>query len=82
MAAPTPTVSSRYRTSKPRDRRLSYIRHDSESAIYCVFSVYDYEVTIDPPPGYSNAKPLFGSRYENEKLYLKPMSCEMLVVNL
>ncbi|MBQ1507693.1 MAG: glycoside hydrolase family 13 protein, partial [Ruminococcus sp.] len=65
-----------------RDRRLSYIRHDSESAIYCVFSVYDYEVTIDPPPGYSNAKPLFGSRYENEKLYLKPMSCEMLVVNL
>ena len=48
----------------------------------CVFSVYDYEDTIDPPPGYSNAKPLFGSRYENEKLYLKPMSCEMLVVNL
>ena len=65
-----------------RDRRLSYIRHDSESAIYCVFSAYDHEIVIDPPPGYSNAKPLFGSRYDGEKLYLKPTSCEMLVVNL
>ena len=44
--------------------------------------MYDEEVVIDPPPGYTNAKALFGSRYENQKLYVKPLSCEFLLVDL
>ncbi len=63
-------------------RRIAYIRHDKESAIYCTFNMYDEEVVIDPPPGYTNAKVVFGSKYENHKLYVKPMSCEFLVVDL
>ena len=63
-------------------KRLAYIRHDKETALYCTFNMYDEEVVIDPPPGYTNARVLFGSRYENQKLYVKPLSCEFLLVDL
>ena len=63
-----------------KQRRLAYIRHDDHSSIYCTFNLFDNEVEIDPPPGYANAKPLFGSKLENGKLYVGPLSCEMLII--
>ena len=63
-----------------KERRLSYIRHDDHSAIYCTFNLFDRAVEIETPPGYADAKPLFGSKLENGKLYVKPLSCEMLVL--
>ena len=63
-------------------RRLSYVRHDDQTAIYCVFNVGDEEIVIDTPPGYTNARVFFDSRLENFKLYLKPLSCEFLIIDL
>ncbi|MGN0502337.1 MAG: glycoside hydrolase family 13 protein, partial [Ruminococcus sp.] len=63
-----------------KERRLEYIRHDDHSAIFCTFNLYDRTVEIETPPGYADAKPLFGSRLENGKLYVKPLSCEMLIL--
>lgn len=63
-----------------KERRLSYIRHDDHSAIYCTFNLFDRTVEIETPPGYADAKPLFGSRLENGKLYVAPLSCEMLIL--
>lgn len=63
-----------------KDRRLEYIRHDDHSAIFCTFNLYDRSVEIETPPGYADAKPQFGSRLENGKLYVAPLSCEMLVL--
>ena len=54
------------------DRRLSYIRHDDRTSLYCTFNLYDHEVVIDPPPGYSDATAVLGSRLENGKLYVPP----------
>ena len=63
-------------------RRLSYIRHDQKTAIYCVFNLNDHEEEVTPPPGYTDAKPIFGSKLENYKLYVKPYSCEFLMIEL
>ena len=42
----------------------------------------DEEAVIEPPPGYSNAVTVFGSRLENHKLYVKPFGCELLMIDL
>ena len=39
-------------------------------------------MVIDAPPGYSNARVFFDSRLEDHKLYLKPVSCEFLIIDL
>ncbi len=65
-----------------KDRQLAYIRHDEHAAIYCVFNLYDREEIITPPPGYDNARVVFGSEYKNQQLTLKPLSCEFLVMDL
>ena len=63
-------------------KRLAYIRHDHETAIYCVYNMSQEEMVLDTPPGYSNAQVFFGSKLENHKLYLKPISCEFLITDL
>ena len=65
-----------------KDRRLSYIRHDDKTSIYCTFNLTDKDDVLSPPPGYFDAKPYLGSKFDGEKLYLKAMSCEILVVDL
>ena len=64
------------------DRRLAYIRHDDQTAIYCAFNLTDSDDEITPPPGYSEARTFFGSRFEDNKLYLKSKSCEFLIIDL
>lgn len=64
------------------DRRLSYIRHDDRTSLYCTFNLYDHEVVIDPPPGYSDATAVLGSRLENGKLYVPPMSPAFILIEL
>lgn len=63
-----------------KDRQMAYIRHDEKSALYCTVNLNESSVETDVPPGYANAKPLFGSRLENGKLYVAPLSCEMLIL--
>lgn len=63
-------------------RRLAYIRHDGKTALYCVFNLYDHEVEIDPPPGFADAVPFCGSKLENYKLTVPPLSCEMLQIEM
>ncbi len=63
-------------------KRLAYVRYDHETAIYCVYNMSEEEMVLDTPPGYSNARAFFGSRLENHKLYLKPVSCEFLITDL
>lgn len=63
-------------------RRLAYIRHDGKTAVYCAFNLYDREEEITPPPGYSDARVVFGSKFEDNKLTLRPLGCEFLVINL
>ncbi len=63
-------------------RRMSYIRHDDKTAIFCTFNLEDNTVEIDSPPGYGNAKPQLGSEFKNGKLTLAPLSCEILLLEL
>ena len=63
-------------------RRISYIRHDKDSAIFCTFNLYDYEVEAKMPPGYADGKPVFGSKLENSILTIPPMSAEFVVLEL
>lgn len=63
-------------------RRLSYIRHDGKTALYCTFNAGDKEAEISLPPGFLDAVPLFGSRKEDHKLFVEPFSCELLMVEL
>ena len=64
------------------ERRISYIRHDKDSAIFCTFNLYDYEVEAKMPPGYADGKPVFGSKLENGILTIPPMSAEFVVIEL
>lgn len=64
------------------DRRISYIRHDSQSSLFCTFNLYDYELVIDPPPGYGNAESLLGTKLENGKLTVPPLGCAFLYKEL
>ena len=65
-----------------RDRRLAYIRHDGKAAIYCAFNLMDHDDVLTPPPGFSEATPFFGSKFEDNQLHLKSMSCEFLLMDL
>lgn len=65
-----------------KGRRISYIRYDKETALYCTFNLADETAVINPPPGYTDAKVLFGSKLENGRLYVEPLSCEMLLLDL
>ena len=42
----------------------------------------DHDDVLTPPPGYSEATPFFGSKFEDNQLYLKSMSCEFLLMDL
>ena len=42
----------------------------------------EHDDELTPPPGYSEARPVFGSRFEDNKLFLKSMSCEFLEIDL
>lgn len=64
------------------ERRISYIRHDKDSAIFCTFNLYDYEVEAKMPPGYADGKPVFDSKLENGILTIPPMSAEFVVLEL
>lgn len=64
------------------ERRISYIRHDKDSAIFCTFNLYDYEVEAKMPPGYADGEPVFGSKLENGILTIPPMSAEFVVIEL
>lgn len=64
------------------DRRIAYIRHDSNTALYCTFNAGDSIETFLPPPGYANGTPLLGTRLENGKLVLPPTSCAFLLIEL
>lgn len=64
------------------ERRISYIRHDKDSAIFCTFNLYDYEVEAKMPPGYADGKSVFGSKLENGILTIPPMSAEFVVIEL
>ncbi|MCQ2514941.1 MAG: glycoside hydrolase family 13 protein [Ruminococcus sp.] len=64
-------------------RRLSYIRHDENTALYCTFNAGNETEITTPPPGYTDAKPLFGAKLnENGKLEIPPMSCAFLLNEL
>ena len=59
--------------------RISYIRYDGKSSIYCTFNNSDREIIVDAPPGYGDVKPFFGSKLADGKLYLEPYGTEFLV---
>ncbi len=63
-----------------RDRRLAYIRQDKRMSLYCAFNLLDREGEFELPDGYSKAHVLMGSKMEGNKLYLKPLSCEFLII--
>lgn len=63
-----------------KGRRIAYIRYDKQTALYCTFNLADETAVINPPPGYTDAKVLFGSKLENGRLYVEPLSCEMLLL--
>ena len=42
----------------------------------------DKDDVLTTPPGFSEAKPFFGNRYEDSKLSLPAMSCEILTTEL
>ena len=63
-------------------RELSYIRHDDNTAAFCAFNLMGEDRELTPPPGFSNAKPYFGSKFDGDKLYIKAMSCEVLTIEL
>jgi glycosidase len=62
--------------------RLSYIRHDSQTAIYCTFNTSEEEITIAPPPGFADGKPLLGTTLDNGKLIIPPLGCAFLMMEL
>ena len=63
-------------------RRMSYVRYDGNVALYCVFNLSDQAATIDPPPGFTDPKIMFGSKLENQKLTVEPFSCEIMQTDL
>ncbi len=65
-----------------KDRELSYIRHDDHTAAFCAFNLMGEDREFTPPPGYESAKPFFGSKFEDNKLCLKAMSCDILTIEL
>lgn len=63
-------------------RRISYIRHDERTALYCTFNTGDRDEIISPPPGYLESTPLFGTKYESGKVTVPALGCAMLLLQL
>ncbi len=59
--------------------RLDFVRRDSHSAIYCTFNNSDRTIEVDIPDEFKNATPYFGSKSESGKLYVEPLSAEILI---
>ena len=59
---------------------LSYIRHDENTGLFCGFNTGDTEIEIDCPPGYASGTPLMGTRMENGKLYIPPLSSAFILI--
>lgn len=59
-------------------RRLAYIRHDNKSVLYCTFNTGNEEMLVTPPPGYSNAKPLLGTKVTDGKVVVPALGCAVL----
>ena len=63
-------------------RRIAYIRHDENTALYCTFNSGEADEIITPPPGYANGTPLFGTKLENGKITVPALGCAMLLAEL
>ena len=63
-------------------RRIAYIRHDENTALYCTFNSGESDAIITPPPGYANGTPLFGTKLENGKITAPALGCAMLLAEL
>lgn len=63
-------------------RRIAYIRHDENTALYCTFNSGESDEIITPPPGYANGTPLFGTKLENGKITVPALGCAMLLAEL
>lgn len=61
------------------DRFLSYMRIDKNSSLYCAFNTGFNQMEVDIPPGYSNSKPLFNTRMEQDKLIIPSGGCAFLL---
>lgn len=59
---------------------LSYIRHDENTGLFCGFNTGETEIAIDCPPGYASGTPLMGTRMENGKLYIPPLSSAFIMI--
>lgn len=62
-----------------RGRLLSYMRIDNNSSLFCAFNAGETQMVISMPPGYSNSKPLFGTRVENSGLIIPAHGCAFLL---
>ena len=60
-------------------RLLSYIREDSKAKVFCSFNLSDNEAEFDLPNGFENAEIHFYGEIKNSKVYVKPMSCCIIV---
>lgn len=63
-------------------RRIAYIRHDKNTALYCTFNSGDKDEIITPPPGYAESTPLFGTKLENGKITVPALGCAILLSEL
>lgn len=63
-------------------RRLAYIRHDKDTALYCTFNSGEQDEIILPPPGYADSTPLLGTKLENGKITVPALGCAMLLAEL
>lgn len=63
-------------------RRISYIRHDARTALYCTFNTGEQDEIITPPPGYADGTPLFGTKLENGKITVPALGCAILLAEL
>lgn len=58
---------------------VSYMRMDSDSALYCGFNVGKTDIVTEIPPGYVNGKPLFGTKIENNGLLIPANGCAFIL---
>lgn len=61
-------------------KQLSYIRHDSKTAIFCAFNTDENNAAIDVPPGYRNGICLAGTKLVDGKLIIPGMGCAFLEI--
>lgn len=63
-------------------RRIAYIRHDKNTALYCTFNSGEEDEIVIPPPGYADGTPLFGTKLEDGKITVPALGCAMLLAEL